>query len=569
MELRKVDPRVLQEDPNNPRKTPVHPAYDDQLLASIIATGGPVQPPVVTERDGVLYISAGHRRVTACIRAEFPEINVLAVETDDKAQIMASLAENLVRQNLTTVDIWRSMEALMGAGWTEDAISTALNLPARTVKRLRLCGNIHNAVLEQMAKGDEPDEKALRYIASATREEQAEAWKKFKPKKNERVEWWQYARALDKRRMYARDADFDDATAQAHGIAWFEDLFEQGDQDNRYTTQVDDFLNAQHEWMEAHLPKKGVILTVGGDGLPKLPPKAVRNYASPKKSDTIGHFVDERTGKVTKIVYSIPPDKPTAKADGKGKGKAGEAPAPEETAPPAKARAPVTQDGLKMIGDFQTAALHKAFVEDEIDDLSLIGLLVLAFCGKNVEVRTGIADEELRYRGRDIVAGRITENGVLTADPDTLRKAARDALRIGLGLRTSTYGANSGLVARIAGVAVNADRHLRGFGTEEFLSCLSKAEMEAVASAHGILPKPTGKATRAAVIAHFKDGDYVYHGAKFALTEDQIATHAEAGTPGSYGYDDEGPEDGEQSGDPDAPAPDDADADGPHLDDAA
>ena len=44
MELRKVDPRILLEDPNNTRRTQVHPAYDDQLLASIIATGGPVQP---------------------------------------------------------------------------------------------------------------------------------------------------------------------------------------------------------------------------------------------------------------------------------------------------------------------------------------------------------------------------------------------------------------------------------------------------------------------------------------------------------------------------------------------
>ena len=175
----------------------------------------------------------------------------------------------------------------------------------------------------------------------------------------------------------------------------------------------------------------------------------------------------------------------------------------------------------------------------------------------------------MRFRGRDIVAGRITENGLLTGDPETLRKAARDTLRIGLGLRTTNYGGNSGLVARIAGAAVNADRHLGGFATEEFLSCLSKAEIEAVASANGILPKPTGKATRAAVIAHFKDGDYVYHGAKFALTEDQIATHAEAGTPASYGYDDEGPENGEQFEDADAPDSDDADTDAPHLDDAA
>ncbi len=544
MELRKVDPRVLLEDPNNPRTSPVHPAYEDQLLATIIATEGPVQPPVVRERDGELYISVGHRRVRASIRAGLPEIYVLLVESDDKRQMMASVVENVARQNLNTVDTWRAMEALVGAGWTEDAVATALNLPGRTVKRLRLCGSIHNAVLDQMAKGDEPNERELRVIASASREDQAEAWKGFKPKKNERVAWNSYARSLDKRRMYARDADFDEATAKAHGIVWNEDLFEQSDQDSHYTTQVDDYLGAQHEWMEHHLPKKGVILTVGTDGQPKLPSKAIRNWSTPKKSDIIGHFVDDRTGKITTIAYSMPADKPAT--SGKGKGKAGVAPVPEEIAPPPKTRSPVTQDGLKMIGDLQTDALHKAFAEDPIDDLTLIGLLVLAFAGKNVEVRTGIANEELRFHGRDILAGRITENGFLTGDPDALRKSARDALQIALSLRTTNYGGNSGLVARIAGAAVNADRHLGGMANEEFLSCLSKAEIEAVASANGILPKPTGKLTRAAVVAHFKDGDYVYPGATFGLSSDDVAAHAEAGKPRSYRFDEaDGPESGE------------------------
>lgn len=549
MELRKVDPRVLLEDPNNPRRNAVNSAYDDQLVATIIATEGPVQPPVVRELEGKLFISVGHRRVRASIRAELPEIYVLVVDSDDKTQMMAAVVENVARQNLTTVDIWRSMEALVGAGWTEDAVATALNLPPRTVKRLRLCGNIHTAILEQMAKGDEPNERDLRIIASAPREDQAEAWKKHKPKKGERTAWWEFSRALDKRRMYARDADFDEATAKAHGIVWNEDLFEQGDHDNRYTIQVEDFLGAQHEWMEQHLPKKGVILTVGTDGQPKLPLKALRSWSTPKKSDIIGHYVDDRTGKISTIAYTMPADKTAT--SGKGKGKTASAPEPKELAPLPRTRPPVTQDGLKMIGDLQTDALHKAFSEDPIDDLTLIGLLVLAFAGKNVEVRTGIANEELRFHGRAILAGRITENGILTADPDTLRSAARDALQIALGLRTTNYGGNSGLVARIAGAAVNADRHLGGMATEEFLSCLSKAEIEAVASANGILPKPTGKATRAAVVAHLKDGDYVYPGATFGLSDDEVAAHGEAVNPRTYRFDqDDEPAGGEEAVDP-------------------
>ena len=46
-ELRSVDPRTLQPNPNNPRTTPVPPAMDEQLLASIKAVGI-IQPPCVS-----------------------------------------------------------------------------------------------------------------------------------------------------------------------------------------------------------------------------------------------------------------------------------------------------------------------------------------------------------------------------------------------------------------------------------------------------------------------------------------------------------------------------------------
>jgi hypothetical protein len=42
----------------------------------------------------------------------------------------------------------------------------------------------------------------------ASRDDQTQAWKKYRPKKGERVSWWDFARALDKRRMWARDAKF-------------------------------------------------------------------------------------------------------------------------------------------------------------------------------------------------------------------------------------------------------------------------------------------------------------------------------------------------------------------------
>ena len=173
---------------------------------------------------------------------------------------MRSLAETLAHEQLSPVDQWRAIERLVALGWTEEAIAVALALPVRQIRKLRLLANVLPAMLDQMAKGDMPDEKQLRTIAAASLEEQKEVWKAHKPTKGDpQVSWWAVANGLAKTRMYARDASFGDDLAQAYGIAWVEDLFAPADQDSRYTTDVEAFLGAQQEWMTQHLPKKGVI----------------------------------------------------------------------------------------------------------------------------------------------------------------------------------------------------------------------------------------------------------------------------------------------------------------------
>jgi ParB family chromosome partitioning protein len=101
-ELRSVDPRTLQLNPNNPRRTPVSPAMDEQLLASIKAVGI-IQPPCVTPKDDGLVIVVGNRRVKAAIEAELPVIDVMVCDADEaapgsspgQANAMRSVAENL------------------------------------------------------------------------------------------------------------------------------------------------------------------------------------------------------------------------------------------------------------------------------------------------------------------------------------------------------------------------------------------------------------------------------------------------------------------------------------------
>ena len=122
-ELRSVDPRTLHVNPNNPRRTPVPPAMDEQLVASIRAVGI-IQPPCVTATDGGLEIAVGNRRVKAAITAGLEAIDVLVCTAGEAADAMRAVAENLIRASMSSVDIWRAIERLEAQGWNEQASVT-------------------------------------------------------------------------------------------------------------------------------------------------------------------------------------------------------------------------------------------------------------------------------------------------------------------------------------------------------------------------------------------------------------------------------------------------------------
>src|SRR3546814_11721384 len=64
-----------------------------------------------------------------------------------------------------------------------------------------------------------------------------------------------------------------------------EDLFAPADEDGRYTTNVEGFLGAQHEWMTNNLPKRGAIVEVNSWGQPEMPKKGSQVYGKPSTSD--------------------------------------------------------------------------------------------------------------------------------------------------------------------------------------------------------------------------------------------------------------------------------------------
>jgi ParB family chromosome partitioning protein len=189
----------------------------------------------------------------------------------------------------------------------------------------------------------------------------------------------------------------------------------------------------------------------------------------------------------------------------------------DEAAPSPKSRAEVTQKGMAMIGDLRTDALHQALKNASISDHTLIALLVLALGARNVSVHGG--NQTGSYQ-RESLASTITEGGVITSDHAILMDTARAMLTSVFSCRDNM--SNSGIVARIAGKAIDADSYLATMATEVFLACLSKTAIENIAREEGVRVEPRGKDTRAAVIERFKSGTCVYPGALFQLNDDEL-----------------------------------------------
>jgi len=526
MQIIKVDPRALKENPDRMRQSKSSPQADALMLATIKAVGI-VQPPVVApETDGGngYIIDAGHRRVRLAIAAGLEEIEILVVDAANDNGAMRSMVENSVREALNPVDQWRGIERLVALGWTEEAIAVALALPVRQILKLRLLANVLPAMLEQMARGDMPSEQQLRVIAAAGQVDQKEVWKANKPKKGDTAAWWQIANALTKKRMYARDASFGDDLAQAYGIEWVEDLFAPADEDGRYTTNVEGFLGAQHEWMTNNLPKRGAIVEVNSWGQPELPKKGSQVYGKPSKSDHTALYLD-RDGKVQTVHYRIPEAAKPKGAVGDGSVTGGDD--ADAVATP-KARPDVTQKGHDMIGDFRTDALHDALGRAPIEDDMLMALMVLAFAGQNVRIDSG-ADGTF-YGGKRFsrhAVGLFDEHGKLAFDQDTLRVAARSVLIEVLSCRRGM--SNSGMVARIAGEAIGADAFLPNMGSEDFLLCLSRQALEASCAEASIQPRPKVRETRTALFEHFATKHFVHPSGRFAPPADELLDWIRAG----------------------------------------
>ncbi|MFZ6764983.1 ParB/RepB/Spo0J family partition protein [Pseudoroseomonas sp. WGS1072] len=542
MELRIVDPRLLQANPNNPRRTAAGKEMDDLLVASVKAVGL-VHPPLVRPAGDSLEIIAGHRRVASAIEAGLEEIHVEVVQHADGCDDMRAYVENFARAPMAAPDRWQHINRLLEMGWTEQAIAETLTLPVREVRKAQLLGKIHPDIFAYIAgSGDMPSPSYWKTIALAAPKDQAAAWKRHKPKgrKSGGVNWLELHRTLDRRRIAQRLACFDAELARAHGVTWSEDLFAEPE-DAIHTTNVGGFMGAQLEWLTSHhipaLQERGysaVLLEADHYGTAELPKGAHREYGlDPEKAPktVCRGFYLSHSGEIGCTLYRMP-----QKLPGKGKGGA-------KAAMTAK-RPRISKVGDQLVGSMRTTALGEVLRGGPVEDDQLLALLVLAFSARNVRV----ASHEAGFRAEQRLAARVlrqADAGLELASLDEIRAAAREMLAHVLNCDVS-FHSGSGLAGRIAGALLGADHRLPHMATEEFLGCLSKPELERAAAAVNILPRQTGKATRAAMVEQLKPGEggrsWRWEGAGFAPSLAELA---------QFGAAWDGPDDGD-SGEPPA-----------------
>jgi ParB family transcriptional regulator, chromosome partitioning protein len=234
-----------------------------------------------------------------------------------------------------------------------------------------------------------------------------------------------------------------------------------------------------------------------------------------KKGDTIGQYVDPHDGSIGELVLRLPKPEPK-------KGKSVQAEEKGTASPtPAKTRPAITRKGMAIIGDLRSEALAKALLQNPFDDITLLGLLLLAFNASNVDIKTGDFIRGKQHR----LFQAITEGGHLSQDVELLRQSARELLALIFSCRPDYH--SSGIAARFAGEAIAADARLPNMASEEFLSCLSKSTLERAATGIGVTPGPRAKDTRAAIIKETAGSTFVLPAARFAPDENELAAHQE------------------------------------------
>lgn len=153
---------------------------DVKSLAASIQAHGLLQPLVVTKHDKGYLVVAGNRRLAALRSLEYAE-GIPVTVIDESLAREASLAENIIRRNLTPIELYEAIAALGDEGDTlsQKDIAGRFGQSVEWVRRAQRLGRVHPEIREAYRNGQLDDDAVQAFAGSTDPEEQLRVFEKL------------------------------------------------------------------------------------------------------------------------------------------------------------------------------------------------------------------------------------------------------------------------------------------------------------------------------------------------------------------------------------------------------
>jgi len=175
--LYEISVNNIHTDPNQPRKY-FDPAAQQDLVNSI-QKQGVLQPILFRTDQGMLFIVAGERRLQAAKEAGIETIPAILVE-GDYAEI--ALVENLLRQDLTAIEIAEALDRIMKEhGYNQEQLTGIVGKAKSTVSEILSLNRLPNEIRNECRNDLSISRKTLIAIAKKKKPQaMLRAYKRYK-----------------------------------------------------------------------------------------------------------------------------------------------------------------------------------------------------------------------------------------------------------------------------------------------------------------------------------------------------------------------------------------------------
>ncbi len=140
-------------NPMQPRKK----IDDDKIreLADSIKRHGLIQPPIITNKDGLYHLVVGERRFRACKLLELEKIPVIIKESTWEEMLEIALVENIQREDLNPVEEAKAYKMLMTEhDNTQEQVAAALGKSRSYIANMIRLLNLPPLVIEDLESGE-------------------------------------------------------------------------------------------------------------------------------------------------------------------------------------------------------------------------------------------------------------------------------------------------------------------------------------------------------------------------------------------------------------------------------